>query len=100
MADGSGVQVFTDAGWAEWEPLIEEARPRGETPPKDLRRTISAILWRHQNGAKWRSSFPPSWRSLPFWFVPILPFKPNAVHLGHNPVHIGAAADPKALKIQ
>jgi hypothetical protein len=25
---------------------------------------------------------------------------PNAVHLGHNPVHIGAAADPKALKIQ
>ncbi len=55
MADGSGVQVFTDAAWAEWEPLIEEVRPRGKTPPKDLRRTISAILWRHQNGAKWRS---------------------------------------------
>jgi transposase len=30
-------------------------RPRGKTPPKELRRTISAILWRHQNGAKWRS---------------------------------------------
>ena len=38
-----------------WEPLIEEVRPHGKTPPQDLRRTISAILWRHQNGAKWRS---------------------------------------------
>src|SRR5919107_311754 len=55
MAAGSGVQVFTDAAWAEWEPLIEEVRPRGTTPPRDLRRTIPAILWRHQNGAKWRS---------------------------------------------
>ena len=55
MAEGIGVQVFTAAAWAEWEPLIEEVRPRGKTPPKELRRTISAILWRHQNGAKWRS---------------------------------------------
>ena len=30
-------------------------RPRGKTPAKELRRTISAIFWRHQNGAKWRS---------------------------------------------
>ena len=52
---GSGVEVFTDAAWAVWEPLIEEVRPRGKTPPKELRRTISAIFWRHQNGAKWRS---------------------------------------------
>src|SRR3712207_9185513 len=55
MADGNGCEVFTDAAWAVWEPLIEEVRPRGKTPPKDLRRTISAIFWRHQNGAKWRS---------------------------------------------
>jgi transposase len=55
MEDGSGCEIFTDAAWAIWEPLIEEVRPRGKTPPKDLRRTISAILWRHQNGAKWRS---------------------------------------------
>jgi transposase len=55
MADGNGCEVFTDAAWAIWEPLIEEVRPRGKTPPKDLRRTISAIFWRHQNGAKWRS---------------------------------------------
>ncbi len=37
------------------EPLIEACRPRGKTAPQELRRTISAILWRHQNGAKWRS---------------------------------------------
>ena len=54
MADGNGCEVFTDEAWATWEPLIEEVRPRGKTPPKDLRRTISAIFWRHQNGAKWR----------------------------------------------
>ena len=35
--------------------MIEAVRPRGKTPPKELRRTISAIFWRHQNGAKWRS---------------------------------------------
>src|SRR4051794_35841870 len=29
--------------------------PKGKTPPQDLRRTIAAILWRHQNGAKWRA---------------------------------------------
>jgi len=46
---------LTDAAWAVWEPLIEQVRPRGKTPPKELRRTISAIFWRHQNGAKWRS---------------------------------------------
>jgi transposase len=55
VADGNGREVFTDAAWAVWAPLIEEVRPRGKTPPKDLRRTISAIFWWHQNGAKWRS---------------------------------------------
>ena len=55
MAESSGCEVFTDAAWAVWERLIEEVRPHGKTPPKELRRTISAIFWRHQNGAKWRS---------------------------------------------
>src|ERR671921_2522818 len=61
MAEGSGCEILSDAAWAVWEPLIEAVRPQGKTPPKDktppkeLRRTISAILWRHQNGAKWRS---------------------------------------------
>ena len=47
--------MLTDAQWTMLEPLIEACRPRGKTPPRDLRRTMSAILWRHQNGAKWRS---------------------------------------------
>src|SRR3982750_2552480 len=34
---------------------IEACRPKGKTPPQDLRRTISAILWRYENGAKWRA---------------------------------------------
>lgn len=53
--DQGALQVFSDSEWAVWEPLIEEVRPHGKTPPKNLRRTIAAIFWRHQNGAKWRS---------------------------------------------
>ncbi|ANQ41969.1 transposase [Gluconobacter oxydans] len=47
--------VISDDAWQVWEPLIEAVRPKGKTPPRDLRRTISAIFWRHQNGSKWRS---------------------------------------------
>ena len=47
--------MLTDAQWVRLEPLIEACRPKGKTPPQDLRRTLSAILWRHQNGAKWRA---------------------------------------------
>ena len=47
--------MLTDVQWAMLEPLIEACRPKGKTPPQDLRRTMAAILWRHQNGAKWRS---------------------------------------------
>jgi transposase len=66
MPEGQEYQVFTDAAWAVWEPLIEAVRPHGKTPPADLRRTISAIFWRHQNGAKWRSipaELGPWWRA-------------------------------------
>ena len=55
MTDRNGREAFTDETWAAWGPLIEEVRPRGTTPPKDMRRTMAAIFWRHQNGAKWRS---------------------------------------------
>src|SRR4051812_47609255 len=55
MTEGNGNQVLRDAAWAVWEALIEAVRPRGKTPPKELRWTISAIFRRHQNGAKWRS---------------------------------------------
>ncbi len=47
--------MLRDTQWALLEPLIEACRPKGKTPLQDLRRTISAILWRHQNGAKWRA---------------------------------------------
>src|SRR6187549_885430 len=42
------------------------AGPRGKTEPVALRETIEAIVWRHQNGAKWRSVPPdlvPWWRA-------------------------------------
>jgi len=47
--------MLTDAHWMRLEPLIEACRPKGKTPPQNLRRTLSAIVWRHQNGAKWRA---------------------------------------------
>ena len=58
--------MLTDAQWAMLEPLVEQCRPKGKTPPQDLRRTMEAILWRHQNGAKWRSvpsELGPWWRA-------------------------------------
>ena len=50
--------MLADAQWIKLEPLIEACRPKGKTPPQDLRRTLSAILWRPQNGAKCRA-IPP-----------------------------------------
>src|SRR3954451_17452721 len=46
--------VLTDERWAALAPLLEACRPKGKTPPRDLRRTVEAIVWRHANGAKWR----------------------------------------------
>ncbi len=51
--------------WAVLEPLVEACRPKGKMPPQDLRRTMSAILWRHQNGAKCDAAAPC--RSLGPW---------------------------------
>ncbi len=56
--------VLTDKHWAVLEPLVEACRPHAKVPPSNLRRTVGAILWRHQNGAKWRSvpeEFGPWW---------------------------------------
>jgi len=47
--------MLTEARWAVLGPLVERCRPHAKVPPSNLRRTISAILWRHENGAKWRS---------------------------------------------
>ena len=48
------------------EPLINEVRPPCKVQHENLRQTIEAILWRHQNGAKWRSipgELGPWWRA-------------------------------------
>ena len=58
--------MLSDTQWVLLEPLIEACRPKGKTPPQDLRRTLSAILWRHENGAKWRAvpeELGPWWRA-------------------------------------
>lgn len=47
--------VLTETQWAALAPLVEACRPKGKTPPSNLRRTIEAIIWRCRNGAKWRS---------------------------------------------
>jgi transposase len=47
--------ALTDEQWAVLEPLVEACRPQAKVPPQHLRRTIGAILWRHDNGAKWRA---------------------------------------------
>ncbi|HEY0421811.1 MAG TPA: transposase, partial [Rhodopila sp.] len=55
MTNEIGYGVLTDAQWAELAPLIEQCRPPHKTAHDNLRRTIEAIIWRHDNGAKWRS---------------------------------------------
>ena len=49
------MQMLTDAQWAKFETAIVAIKLRGARPRKDDRRTIEAILWRLDNGAKWRS---------------------------------------------
>src|SRR4029434_3280364 len=86
--------MLTDAQWMRLEPLIEVCRPKGKTPPQDLRRTLSAIVWRHQNGAKWRA-IPADlgpwsraaqtfirWARLGVWERLLLLAQERGVHLG------------------
>ena len=58
MTDVTGYGVLTDGQWDALAPLIEQCRPAHKTEHDNLRRTIEAIVWRHDNGAKWRS-IPP-----------------------------------------
>ncbi len=55
MEEGDETSTFTDKTRAVWELLIEAVRPQGTTSPHDLRHTMVAIFWPHENGAKWRS---------------------------------------------
>jgi transposase len=56
--------ALTDEQWAAPESLAGACRSHAKVPSKDLRRTMSAILWRRQNGAKWGAmpeEFGPWW---------------------------------------
>jgi transposase len=55
MEDKRPYGVLTDAERARLAPLIEAVRPQGKTKPPALRRTVEAIISRHNNGAKWRA---------------------------------------------
>src|SRR5918994_783348 len=54
MTERDGQQGLTDEQWEVLAPLIAACRPPHKTEHHDLRRTIEAIIWRHDNGAKWR----------------------------------------------
>ena len=58
--------MLNDEQWAVLSPLVDEVRPHSKVPHSDLRQTIGAIFWRHQNGAKWRSvpvALGPWWKA-------------------------------------
>src|SRR3954465_8241535 len=58
--------VLTDERWAALAPLLEACRPKGKTPPRDLGGRVGAIIWRHENGARWRAvpaELGPWWRA-------------------------------------
>src|SRR3954466_4748224 len=66
MMDNPGIHVLSDTQWGVLAPLINEVRPHCKVPHGDLRQTIEAILWRHQNGAKWRgipTELGPWWKA-------------------------------------
>jgi transposase len=49
------MQILTDAAWAKFAAAIAAVGLRGARSRTDDRRTIEAIIWRLDNGAKWRS---------------------------------------------
>ena len=58
--------MLTDAQWLILGPLVEACRPAAKVPSPTLRQTMSAMLWRHQNGAKWRAvpeELGPWWKA-------------------------------------
>jgi transposase len=47
--------MLTDGQWTALELRIEACRPVAKVAPQNLHQTMSAIVWRHQNGARWRA---------------------------------------------
>ena len=66
MTHNRTTPVLSDELWEQLESLIEAVRPPHRTEHVNLRQTIEAIIWRHQNGAKWRAipaELGPWWRA-------------------------------------
>src|SRR4051794_27693872 len=74
--------MLTDAHWMRLEPLIETCRPKGKTPPQDLRRTTAWCTDRLA-GAEELSGVGERPRSCPW--IPIVPFKLNQDRRHHIP---------------
>ena len=58
--------MLTDAQWAMLEPLMEHAVRKARPRRRTCAARFEAILWRHQNGAKWRAvpaELGPWWRA-------------------------------------
>ena len=49
------MRVLADRQWDVLEPSLNEVRPWAARPIREFRRTIEAMVWRQQNGAKWRA---------------------------------------------
>lgn len=49
------MHALTDVQWAKFEAAIAAVGTRGARPRTEERRTIEAIIWGLENGAKWRS---------------------------------------------
>ncbi len=47
--------VLSDTQWAMLEDAIAHARSGRGRPIHNMRRSVEGIIWRHQNGAKWRA---------------------------------------------
>ena len=57
--------MLSDTQWAVLEPLVDAVRPHAKVPPRHLRHTVGAILWRHDNGAKSGERLRSTWRAVP-----------------------------------
>jgi len=95
MADRDEKRVLTDAQWRRLSPLIEACRPPHKTEHHDLRRTIEAIVWRHRNGATWRS-IPAALG--PWWVGGTAPYAPTlGVAMASRPVELARSASATSL---
>ena len=56
------MSVLSDAQWDTLKDALDHARSGRGRPIQNMRQSVEAIIWRHDNGAKWRAvpeSFGP-----------------------------------------